>query len=64
MGHAAQNLALLRKLTLNLLRADQSVKDTMRGKSIRAVLCEKHPPNISKKSTILNNLALFFLKKA
>ena len=41
MGDAAQNLALLRKLTLNLLRADQSVKDTMRGKRIRAALCEK-----------------------
>ena len=41
MGHAAQNLALLRKLTLNLLRADKTVKDTMRGKRIRAALCEK-----------------------
>ena len=41
MGHAAQNLALLRKLTLNLLRSDQSVKDTMRGKRIRAALCER-----------------------
>lgn len=41
MGHAAQNLALLRKLTLNLLRADQTVKDTIRGKRIRAALCEK-----------------------
>jgi len=39
-GHAAQNLALLRKLTLNLLRADKTVKDTMRGKRIRAMLCE------------------------
>jgi predicted transposase YbfD/YdcC len=41
MGHAAQNLALLRKLTLNLLRSDQTVKDTIRGKRIRAALCEK-----------------------
>ena len=40
-GHAAQNLALLRKLTLNLLRADQAIKDTMRGKRIRAALCEQ-----------------------
>jgi len=40
-GHAAENLALLRKLTLNLLRHDQTIKDTMRGKRIRAVLCEK-----------------------
>jgi len=41
MGHAAQNLALLRKLTLNFLRSDQTVKDTIRGKRIRAALCEK-----------------------
>ncbi len=40
-GHAAQNLALLRKLTLNLLCHDQSIKDTMRGKRIRAALYEK-----------------------
>jgi len=40
-GNAAQNLALLRKLTLNLLRADKTIKDTMRGKRIRAILCEK-----------------------
>ena len=40
-GNAAENLALLRKLTLNLLRHDQSIKDTMRGKRIRAALCEK-----------------------
>jgi hypothetical protein len=43
-GHAAENLALLRKLTLNLLRQDQTIKDTMRAKRIRAALCEK-PPN-------------------
>jgi len=30
-----------RKPTLNLLRADQSVIDTMRSKRIRAALCEK-----------------------
>lgn len=40
-GNAAQNLALLRKLTLNLLRLDKSCKDTIRGKRIRAALCEK-----------------------
>ena len=40
-GHAAENLALLRKLTLNLLRHDKTIKDTMRGKRIRAALCEK-----------------------
>jgi predicted transposase YbfD/YdcC len=40
-GNAAENLALLRKLTLNLLRHDQTIKDTMRGKRIRAALCEK-----------------------
>lgn len=40
-GHAAENLALLRKLTLNLLRNDKTIKDSMRGKRVRAVLCEK-----------------------
>jgi predicted transposase YbfD/YdcC len=40
-GNAAQNLALLRKLALNLLRLDKSCKDTMRGKRIRAALCYK-----------------------
>lgn len=40
-GHAGENLALLRKLSLNLLRHDQTIKDTMRGKRIRAALCEK-----------------------
>ncbi len=40
IGHAAQNLALLRKLTLNLLRSDQTIKDTIRGKRIQAMLCE------------------------
>jgi predicted transposase YbfD/YdcC len=39
-GHAAENLALLRKLALNLLRHDRTIKDTMRGKRIRAALCE------------------------
>jgi predicted transposase YbfD/YdcC len=40
-GYAAENLALLRKLALNLLRHDQTIKDTMRGKRIQAALCEK-----------------------
>jgi predicted transposase YbfD/YdcC len=40
-GHAAENLALLRKLTLNLLRHDTSIKDTIRGKRIRAILSEE-----------------------
>jgi hypothetical protein len=35
-GHAAENPALLRKLTQNLLRHDQTTKDSM-----RAALCEK-----------------------
>ena len=39
-GHAAENLALLRKLALNLLRHGQAIRDTMRGKRIRAALCE------------------------
>ncbi len=39
-GNAAESLALLRKLTLNLLRHDQTIKDTMRGKRIQAALSE------------------------
>ena len=34
--HAPENVALLRKLALNLLKADQTVKDTIRGKRLRA----------------------------
>ena len=34
------NLALLRRLTLNLLPHHQSIKDTMRGKRIQAALSE------------------------
>jgi len=33
-GNTAQNLAL------NLLRADKTVKDTIRGKRIRVILCK------------------------
>ena len=47
-GHAAGNLALLRKLTLNLLRHDKTIKDTMRGKRIRAAFCEKTLPTLMK----------------
>jgi len=47
-GNAAQNLALLRKLTLNLLRHDKTIKDTMRGKRIRAALCEKTLQSLMK----------------
>lgn len=47
-GHAAKNLALLRKLTLNLLRQDQAIKDAMRGKRIRAALCEKTLESLMK----------------
>jgi len=50
-GHAAENLALLRKLTLNLLRHDQKIKDTMRGKRIRAALCEKTLETLLKMSS-------------
>lgn len=38
--HAAENVALLRKLALNLLKADTSVKDTVRGKRLQATFCE------------------------
>jgi predicted transposase YbfD/YdcC len=40
-GQAAQNLALLRKLVLNFLRSDKTIKDTIRGKRIRASLSEE-----------------------
>jgi len=38
--HAAQNVALLRKLALNLLKADSSVKDSIRGKRLQATFNE------------------------
>lgn len=37
-GHAAQNLALLRRLSHNLLKADRSVRDSIAGKRKRACL--------------------------
>jgi len=40
-NHAAKNVALLRKLALNLLKADTTVKDTVRGKRLQATFCEK-----------------------
>lgn len=39
-NHAAENVALLRKLALNLLKADTTVKDTVRGKRLQATFCE------------------------
>ena len=38
MGHAAQNLSLLRRLGHNLLRHDKTVKDSIAGKRKRACL--------------------------
>lgn len=38
--NAAQNVALLRKMALNLLKADNSVKDTIRGKRLQAAFNE------------------------
>lgn len=38
---AAENVALLRKLALNLLKTDDTVKDTIRGKRLRAAFDEK-----------------------
>lgn len=40
-GNAAQNVALLRKLALNLLRADTTVKDSIRGKRLQATFSEE-----------------------
>jgi predicted transposase YbfD/YdcC len=39
--NAAQNVALLRKLALNLLKTDTTVKDTIRGKRLQATFDEK-----------------------
>ncbi len=39
-GNAAENVALLRKTALNLLKTDASVKDTIRGKRLRAAFSE------------------------
>ncbi len=38
--HAAQNVALLRKLALNLLKSDPTIKDTVRGKRLQATFSE------------------------
>ena len=35
-GNAAENVALLRKLALNILKADTTLKDTIRGKRLQA----------------------------
>jgi len=39
--NAAENVALLRKIALNLLKADTSVKDTIRGKRLQATFSEE-----------------------
>lgn len=39
-ANAAQNVALLRKLALNLLKADTTVKDSIRGKRLQATFDE------------------------
>ena len=38
--HSAQNLAMLRKVCLSLLKQDTSIKDSLRGKRYRAALDE------------------------
>ena len=38
--NAAQNVALLRKIALNLLKSDTTVKDTIRGKRLQATFNE------------------------
>ena len=39
--NAAQNVALLRKLALNLLKKDTTIKDTIRGKRLQATFSEE-----------------------
>lgn len=50
-GNAAENVALLRKLALNLLKSDTTVKDTVRGKRLRATFDE----NILSRFLLLND---------
>lgn len=40
-GNAAKNVALLRKIALKALKAETSVKDTIRGKRLRAAFSEE-----------------------
>lgn len=40
-ANAAQNVALLRKIALNLLKADTTIKDTVRGKRLQATFDQK-----------------------
>lgn len=39
-ANASENVALLRKIALNLLKADKSIKDTVRGKRLQATFDE------------------------
>jgi hypothetical protein len=39
-NNAAQNVALLRKIAFDLLKADKAVKDTVRGKRLQATFSE------------------------
>ncbi len=39
-NNAAQNVALLRKIALDLLKADKTIKDTVRGKRLQATFSE------------------------
>ncbi len=40
-ANAAQNVALLRKIALNLLKFDITIKDSVRGKRLQATFDEK-----------------------
>ena len=37
-GNAVENIALLRKMAFNLLKSDTTMKDTVRGKKVRALI--------------------------
>ncbi|MDB9741602.1 ISAs1 family transposase, partial [Akkermansiaceae bacterium] len=39
-GNAAENVALLRKVALNILKVDTTIKDTIRGKRLQATFSE------------------------
>ena len=50
--NAPQNVALLRKMALNLLKLDKSVKDSIRGKRLQATLNDKILETLLKQESL------------
>ncbi len=40
--HSAENLALIRRMALNLLRRDSKAKDSLRRRKLRAMLSDNY----------------------